>query len=306
MKALLLKFHRWAALLFALPLLVVLFTGLVLSFEPWVVTSAIKPGALTADRIEALLAQHDPQGQARAIAYRSYDGTVTIGGRSGRVIDVATGQELPGPSTLAATFGTMRRMHETLLLDAGGLVTASSMVMLALAVLGILMGWPRFGNTLAGWHKGVAWGLLPLVVLSPLTGLLLAYGVTLTSPPPGGGAKPAPIGLVEAVRVVGKQHDLSGLAWIRPQGGRMLARVVEDGEYRVYAVAREGTTPLPRNWPRLWHEGTFAGAWSAAMNAITSLAMLALLATGIWLWTRRTLRRRAGRRQYATRAATTP
>jgi uncharacterized iron-regulated membrane protein len=37
MKPWFLKLHRWISLLFALPLVVVLGTGLILSFEPWVV-----------------------------------------------------------------------------------------------------------------------------------------------------------------------------------------------------------------------------------------------------------------------------
>ena len=41
MKAWLLKLHRWVALLFALPLVFLLGTGLILSFEPWLVVRAI-------------------------------------------------------------------------------------------------------------------------------------------------------------------------------------------------------------------------------------------------------------------------
>jgi PepSY-associated transmembrane protein len=161
------------------------------------------------------------------------------------------------------------------------------------AMLGMLMGWPRFGNTLAGWHKAIAWGLLPLIVLSPLTGLLMASGITFATPPPTAPApQGAPLRLAEAVRIVGQEHDLSSLVWMRPQGGRMLARLVEDGEYRVYAVTRDGVTPLQRNWPRLWHEGNFAGALSAVMNIITSVAMTGLLVTGLWIWLRRQVRRR--------------
>ncbi len=52
---------------------------------------------------------------------------------------------------------------------------------------------------------------------------------------------------------------------------------------------------MPRNWPRLWHEGNFAGHYSALLNVIASFAMLGLLVTGIWIWARRHLRRRARR-----------
>lgn len=296
-----LRLHRWLALLFSLPLLVVLATSLVLSFEPWIVGGAIRPGTLTADRVVALIHKHDPAGKEQAVTYRAYDNSIAIGGRSGaRLVDVATGDAKPALSATAQTMLTARRMHETLLLDATWLVIASTFAMLAMALLGVSMGWPRLANTVSGWHKGVAWGLLPLIVLSPLTGLFIAYGITFTPPPAAGGAAPLP--LAEAVRVAGARHDLSGLVWLRTQGKRQLMRIVEGGEYRLYAVSREGTQPLPRNWPRLWHEGNFAGVWSALMNVIVSAASLALLVTGLWMWTSRKLRRRTSLRQRATPA----
>ncbi len=297
MKALLLKLHRWVALVFALPLVFVLGTGLVLSFEPWLVVRSIEPNTLTPASIETLLGRHDPAGQARSLVYRSYDRTLTIGaGRGGgQVIDVATGEVRSGPSALANVLVTVRRAHESLLYDLGWLVIASTVAMLVLACLGVLMGWPRLSNSLSGWHKAMAWGLLPLIILSPLTGLLLAYGITFTSPPAGSRAGGAPLVLTEAVRIVGKDHDLSSLVWMRPLGGRLAARLVEDGEFRVYAVTRDGAVAMPRNWPRLWHEGNFAGVWSALMNVATSFAAIGLLVTGMWIWLRRQSRRRTRR-----------
>ena len=295
MKPWLLRLHRWAALAFALPLLVVIVTGLILSFEPVAVMSAIRPGTLTADKINAAITRHDPQGQARAVTYRSYENSLTLGaGRGGGTrVDAATGEVKTSTTRTADLFQTSRRLHETLLLDATWLVIASTFAMLVLSALGVLMGWPRFANTISGWHKGMAWGLLPLLILSPLTGLFLAFGVTFASPPPAGapGGQAAPMKLADAVRVAGAKHDLAGLVWLRPQGGRTAMRIVEDGEYRVYAVTAEGTRQLSRNWPRLWHEGNFAGIASAIPNVLTSLASLGLLVTGIWIWARRKLRK---------------
>jgi uncharacterized iron-regulated membrane protein len=298
MKIWALKIHRWVALTFALPLVFVLCTGLILSFEPWLVTRAIAPGALSVSKVEALLSQHDPDGKAKALVYRSYDGTLTINGLrgSGIVVDVASEQELPGPSSLANLLTTARRMHERLLINAGWLVIASSVVMLILAILGILMGLPRFANTLSGWHKAMAWCVLPLIVLSPLTGLLLASNITFMSTlPDAASTRGAPLRLADAVRIIGEGHDLSALVFIRPQGSRLLVRLVEGGEYRVYAVTPDGMTAMPRNWPRLWHEGNFAGAWSALLNLIASVAMIGLLVTGPLIWLRRRLRLRARR-----------
>jgi uncharacterized iron-regulated membrane protein len=294
-----LRLHRWIALVFALPLLFVLGSAVVLAFEPWVVVSAIDLGSLTPAKIEALLDARDPGGKASSLTYRSYDKTLTIAaarGATGTVVDVATGNALSGPSALANVFVTARRIHERLLIDASSIVIASTVMMLVLAVLGVLIGWPRLLNTLAGWHKGMAWGLLPLIVLSPLTGLFLAFGITLAAPPPAP-AKGQPLGLSQAVRIVGERHDLSALVWLRPRGGRMLARLVEDGEYRVYEVTRDGAIAVPRNWPRLWHEGNFAGRWSAAMNIVTAIAMFGLLVTGPLIWLRRRLRSRGRRGQ---------
>jgi uncharacterized iron-regulated membrane protein len=304
MKAWLLKLHRWVALAFALPLIVVIGTGLLLSVEPWLVEKSIEPNALTVASIEQLLGQHDPNGQARSLVYRSYDKTLTIGaGRGGgTIIDTVTGEVRPGASTLASALLAARQIHESLLFNLGWLVIASTAAMLVLAVLGVLMGWPRFSNSLSGWHKAMAWGLLPLIVLSPLTGLLMAAGITFTGQPAASGGRAAPMPLVEAVRVIGKDHDLSKLVWLRPLGGRLVARLVEDGEFATYVVTREGSAAMPRNWPRLWHEGNFAGMWSALMNVIISFAMFGLLSTGTWIWLRRQRRRRARRAQQVAHA----
>ena len=305
MKPIILKLHRWFALVFALPLLVVIGTGLFLSVEPSLVVGAAKPGSLTAERLQALIAQHDPSGQARALSYRSYDGTLMLAGRgAGPAIDVATGQPAVRTSALAEAFSTARRLHQSLLLNAGWLVIASSYVMLVLALLGVLLGWPKFAKTLSGWHKGTAWVLLPLVVLSPLTGLFLAYRITFTPPAGPASGEGSPISLIAAVRALGQEHDLSGLVWVRPMRGQTLARIVEQGEFRIYAISSSGSSGgssanvrlQPRNWPRLWHEGNFAGHVSAGLNVVTSMAMLLLLATGVWIWVRRSLRRRGARR----------
>lgn len=290
------KFHRWIALAFALPLIIVIFTGLVLSVEPWLVSSSIQPGSLTADKVQALLREHDPEGKARALSFRSYDQTLTISaGRGSNVyVNTASGAVQTEPSSLAGFLTTTRRLHEHLLLDASWLVIASTGAMLALALLGVLMGWPKFANSLAGWHKGVAWIGLPLLVLSPLTGIFIAASLTFAGPTPEA-AKGKPPKLMDAVRIVGKRHDLSSLVWLRGRRGLLLARVVENGEFRVYAVTQKGTVAMPRNLPRLWHEGNFAGAWSAGMNLLISVAMVFLLGSGLWIWFSRQQRLRSRR-----------
>jgi hypothetical protein len=166
--------------------------------------------------------------------------------------------------------------------------------MILLMVIGIAMGWPRLANSLSGWHKGIAWFLLPLLILSPLTGLFLAWGISFVSAPPAA-ARAQPLPLVEAVRKVGAEHDLSNLVWLRSRGGRQLVRLVTNGEYRVYSVTPDGIVPTTRNWVRLLHEGNFAGIWSALMNVVISFALIALMTTGLIIWARRRFRRRQPR-----------
>ena len=74
-----------------------------------------------------------------------------------------------------------------------------------------------------------------------------------------------------------------------------MARIFEDGELRAYAVNGDDLVPLPRNWPRLIHEGNWSAMIASSLNILTSLALLGLLSTGLLLWTRRKLRRPQGR-----------
>lgn len=282
MKLLYRKLHRWLTLLFALPLALVLVSGLVLSVEPIVQRTPLAPGSVTLDRLAAIVeaAGGDPAG----LAVLPHAGKVVVGGgRGGRTFDLATG--LPAdPDPLAALFGTMRGLHERLLLDLGWLVTASTVALLVLIVLGVLMGLPRLRNSLAGWHKGIAWFGLPLLVLSPLTGLALALGVTFSGPPPA--AAPAP-SLARALALVAADHDLDDLSSIRRRGPVLMARIWDGGELRAYAVTAGGTVPVARQWPRLLHEGNGAALLTGPLNVAISLALIGLLGTGLTLWARR-------------------
>lgn len=294
MRPWLLRLHRWTTLVFALPLLVVIGTGLILSFEPMAVQNAQQPGSLKLEAVQALLDRHDPQGKATGLVHRATDGLLSIRGvGEDGSIDVAlkTGAEVDEDSWLTWLFSEARPLHEHFIGDLRWLVTASTIAMLVLIALGLLMGLPRLRNSVSGWHQATAWFLLPLVILSPLTGLAIAFGVTFTSPPVRG-QRAAPIPIKEAVRLVAEKHDLSTLIWIRSRGGRLLARINESGEWRVYAVTREGLQPTARNWPRLIHEGNWAGHLSGAINVVTSLALLLLLGTGLTIWLRRRLRKR--------------
>jgi len=288
-KPLLLTLHRWITLVFALPLLAIIATGLILSFEPMAQVSGISGATIDPGRVAELVKQHDPDGKARGLSLDAGRQLMRLQGARGMAIDLVTGEPAAASSSLPDLFLWARMTHERLLGQAW-LVTSATIAMVALMVLGILMGLPRLRNTLSGWHKGTAWFALPLILLSPLTGLCLAFGLTFQSAPaPTGGGRPLP--LPDAVRMVAASHDLSHVISIGARGGRMMARIYEDGELRAYAVNSSGVTPLPRNWPRLIHEGNWSAMVASPLNIVTSIALLTLLSTGLVIWARRKLRK---------------
>lgn len=292
-KPLLLTLHRWITMVFALPLLAIIATGLILSFEPLAQISAVGGPPINSTRIVDLVKRYDPDGKARGLSINAAAQRMTLQGAGAPAIDLATGEPAVTSSSLSDLFMWARGTHERLLGQAW-LVTSSTVAMVILMVLGILMGLPRLRNTLSGWHKGTAWFALPLILLSPLTGLCLAFGLTFQSASaPASGGRPLP--LPEAVGMVAASHDLSHVISIGVRGGRMMARVYEGGELRAYAVSSSGVTPLPRNWPRLIHEGNWSALIASPLNVVTSIALLTLLSTGLLIWARRKLRKRRSR-----------
>jgi uncharacterized iron-regulated membrane protein len=300
-RPLLLTLHRWITLVFALPLLAIIATGLILSFEPLAQIGAIGGPPIHSARIVDLVKRYDPDSKARGLSINAAARWMTLQGAGAQAIDLATGEPAAAGSRLADLFPWARVTHERLLGQAW-LVTSSTVAMVILILLGVLMGLPRLRNTLSGWHKGTAWFALPLILLSPLTGLCLAFGLTFQSAPvPGGGSRPLP--LPEAVGMVASSHDLSHVISIGMRGGRMMARIYEDGELRAYAVTSSGVTALPRNWPRLIHEGNWSALIASPLNAVTSIALLTLLSTGLLIWARRKLRKPRSRTDGRAHAA---
>ncbi len=295
MRPLLLRLHRWVALVFALPLLAVVGTGLVLAVEPGLKAS-VPAGRVTLDRLLAVLDAAGPGAEGAGLFLRAYEGTVAIGGRGGaKTFDLATAAPVaPGP--WPEIFLTARRLHEHLLFDLGWLVTASSFALLALAAIGLLLGLPRLRHTLLGWHKVTGWVLLPLLVTSPLTGIFLAWRISFTPPQEAAAAGTAP--LRQVLEQVAERHDLGGLDFIRPMRGGRVVRVLDAGGTAVtYRVTAAGLQAQPTNWPRVLHEGNWGGLAGTFANLVAGLAMLGLLGTGVVLWARRKLRQRAARRR---------
>lgn len=114
------------ALLFALPLCVVFLTGLVLAFEPAIVSTSIAPKSVDAGQVQAILAKHDPDGKLERIFIHPQLGTLVLGNRGGVEINLATGEPAASPSLSLAIFALARKIHETLSIDDGYLFVTIS------------------------------------------------------------------------------------------------------------------------------------------------------------------------------------
>ena len=292
----LMTIHRWTALVFALPLAVLILTGALLSFEPVLHAVNTVPGSLEAGRVAELLDQHDPEGRARALIWRSYDGTLEIAGvrpDAPLVLDPLTG-EPRALGALATAIRAAHNVHINLIGPLNPLVIASTAGFLVLATLGLLLGWPRFRNSLSGWHRGTAWLALPLLLLAPVTGLLISANITFG----GGGSAPMhmgqmaqPMSLRETVLAAGAQTDLSGMVWMRAMGPRTMMRYTHGPQFQGYFVTAQSLVPVPRNLPRAIHEGLMSVPGLLVVNLALSLASMLLWVTGLWLWLSRRRRR---------------
>jgi hypothetical protein len=293
-QAFLLRLHRWVFVILAIPLAVLIFTGLILSFQPILQTAGIAPGSITLAQMEGYLAKHDPQGRARQLRLDHFEKTVSIrGGGPGGTVDLRAGGDAGKSGWITGLMSWARPVHEHFVfgleeITKVPIVLVSTIGMVFGMAIGGLMGLPRIRNTIAGWHKATAWFLLPLLILSPLTGVFMALRVSFSEP----AARVPGTSLLEAVRMVAQKHDLSGLQAIRSIGGRQIALVSEGSSRFSYVVSKDGLRPAPSNWPRVFHQGDFLGIWGGVMNVVLSLAFVLLLGTGGWMWGRRTFRRR--------------
>jgi uncharacterized iron-regulated membrane protein len=294
-KNLLLKLHRWTSLVFALPLLAIILTGFVLAFEPMVQHSGT-PHSVDATRVIDLIKRNDPDGKARGVFINAAAQRLRFQGPGAQQIDLASGERVEPGLDLADIIVWARFNHERLL-GQHWLVISSTVAMLVVMIIGIAMGFPRLRNNLAGWHKGAAWFTLPVILLCPLTALGMALGLTLSGAAPAPQGKP--LSLPDAVRVVAQSRDLASVISIVSRGGTTMARIYDGGELRLYAVGASGLTPLPRNWPRLIHEGNGAVMLTSPLNVVVSLTLLTLLLTGIASWWKRGSRLKQARRDNA-------
>lgn len=298
-KEIMLVAHRWLGLIFAPIFAVILISGAILAVRPILNgfgPEGGQPKTATGDPavVVRLLGTVDPRGRANV----TIDGNrLILSGRGGggrRAFDLRSGQKVPIPPRRAGFFRIVRNLHSNLLVGAGLVIDIASYVMVGLLVIGPLLAWPRLRNTVLGWHIGIGWWLFPLLVLTPLTGVLLslhlgAPGGQHAAPRAHRGNTPA-VTPARAIDTVARRGDLSSLVSARIFRGRdvLVTGRTASGNVTYLVTADTVTRMRPGgSMIRRLHLGTWAGAWSGALNLLSALALIAVTGTGTWSWVRR-------------------
>lgn len=283
MRHLLISLHRWVALIATPLFLLVTLTGVILAFRP-----------ILADLSAPDSVQSAPTGRIVQLVEKlpgnAIRGVQVLDENSIRVTDVGdfsldSGAQIgDGSDPLQNFFGVVQDLHKSLLLHAGWATEILTYLMLGIIIVGLFLGLPKLRNSLIGWHQMLAWGLLPLVIMIPFTAILMTLHIGAPELPikSGGGR----VEMVQALQMVSQYEGGDRLVALRGfKGGSMLVTLPD----QQVLVTAEGMTPLGNEpyWPKELHEGTWAGAWSGALNAVGGLVLAGLTLTGALSWIRR-------------------
>lgn len=285
MRTRLLQVHRWLALCLTPLFLLITLTGMILAFKPILADLSASPyeGRIEVSQLTNLLQQVSPEGEVRSIERSATTGQWILSGQGEyRLSDGARVGEVEAGSD--AFFGWVKELHKDLLVDAGWVVEWATWAMLAIVIIGILLGWPRFRQSLLGWHHALGAWLFPLALLLPLTAVLMTLHVA--RPDLGLQRGTPPVSLQQGLEQAAREHDLSGLISARGfKGGSVL---IETGQ-EMLVVSGDQVTPidLSANWPKMLHEGIWGGWISGVVNLLAGALISGLTLTGFISWLKR-------------------
>lgn len=293
MRTYLLQIHRWLALLLTPLFLLITLTGIVLAFKPVMNDFEDPPysAPVEVSEVTALVDRLSAEYQVTAVTRSTVTGQWVVPGVGEyRLVDAERIGD--GNNSSDEFFAWVKNLHKDLLLDAGWLVEWVTYAMLAIMVVGVFLGWPKFSQSLIGWHQWLGVWLLPLALMLPLTAALMKLHVGQPDLGLQRGAKPT--GLVQGIEQAAVEHDLSRMIGAsRFKAGSVMIKLPE----HVLVVSGDTVTPvdLEAYLPKQLHEGLWAGWVSGLFNVLAGALVLGLTLTGGINWLRR--QRAAGVRQ---------
>lgn len=288
------QIHRWLALAVSPFLLLIILSGMVLAFKPILATAPT--GGVDVPSLLATLDRVDPHGRAGSLEFSGDGHSLELrsrrSGPNGR-FDATSGVQTGEAGFDIYAFA--RGLHEGLLIHAKWVVTLITIITVFLIGSGLSLGWRRLRNNWGGWHAGLGWLALPLVVVMPVTGMLMAFNV--------GSARPAyhdvgrPLSIASALEIASHELDLRQLVGASSSRHGAVTLTLKEGAGNArYLVSDPGG--VQRNagsgWIRMLHEGTWAGAWSGVLALLSAMSLLVLWITGMVPWLRRARPMKAG------------
>lgn len=297
--------HRWLTLVLLPFILFLIVTGGLLALRPVVVDLTSGPPAEAPMAVEdaaSLVRLLDPDQRARSL-YLEEPATAVLeftrqGQRETIAFDIETALPLETRLQGAEFFHHVADLHKHFVSGWEVVLEIATWGLLVIVLVGPVLAWPRLKNTVLGWHMALGWGFFPVMMVLSITAVLLLLnigGPTLPEVDRTPGRFPLPIALEQAARDVGLTH-VERVRTMKSAG--VVVHGFVENRPVVLIATRQGTTEVSAH-PGLLdelHTGTWAGGWSGALYALTSLVMVGLVGTGLWSWGRRRLsnRRRSG------------
>jgi sulfite reductase (NADPH) flavoprotein alpha-component len=304
LKPTLFKLHRWIGIGLAPLFLLIAFSGAVLAFKPIVESSPPETTqAVSATQVIRLLEQIDPLGsEVDAISIETTGNHANIRSQNPQITgryDMLSGGCECGEEAASHfnLFEFAEHLHKELLFGADILIQIASYLMIGMMIMALFLSWPRLRNNLMGWHRGVGWLLLPIVMLLPLTGVLMSLHIGMPELPHM--SQPSShLSLVDALNSAQQSQALDRVEMARRfHGGSVLVTTYEKGEKKLLHVTDHSVTSInpQNNLVKTLHEGTWAGPISGIINLLGSTALSLLIISGAisWLRRRRRIRERA-------------
>lgn len=294
LKSMALSLHRWVGLILTPLFLLIVLSGGIMALKPVVEDPMIagSPPAAEMQAVLSTLATVDSAGKASQFSVTADGRALTVtsqnGGPSG-TFALGTGEAIPGTGTAFDFFGMVKSFHKNLLIGAGSVILYATYAMLAIVLIGPFLSWLRFRKTVIGWHLAAGWVALPLLVMTPLTGILMSMHIDTGAPLSLQPASP-PVSFMQGIETVSQTPDVRSVTSARRfKSGSVMIAVVTDNGPATYVVDGSGAA-LALEGPGLvksLHEGTWAGAWSGILNVVISIVLTLLTVTGFLSWFRR-------------------
>lgn len=285
MRAYLLQVHRWLALSLTPLFILITLTGIVLAFKPVVedLAPSAYAGKVDFSQLTQLVSTASSDGNIRSIERSDVDGQWRAPGigeyRLSDFERVGDAEDATG-----AFFAWVKDFHKDLLIDAGWLVEWVTYAMLAIMVAGVFLGWPKFSQSLIGWHQWLGVWLLPLALLLPLTAILMTLHVG--RPDLGLQRGAGATHLAQGIQQASERYDLTSIqSASRFKAGSVLIQTLN----QTLVVSGGQVTPIDveSNLPKQLHEGLWAGWFSGLFNVLAGSLVLGLTLSGAINWLRR-------------------